>query len=312
MLEAAMLDFIRATEAAFPADAASRSHPEQRRLYDAWCARSNPPLPAGVEAHDQAIPGPGGAVPVRVYRRPDRPLRGSLLYLHGGGFVLGGLDSHAFYTAHLAARLPLAVVAVDYRLAPEHPYPAARDDVRTVLERLQSDPGSIDAAPGALIVGGDSAGGNLAAGLTLYNRDRGGPPLAGQFLSYPLLAAEPLPPSRDADAPLLSLADVLAYRRLYHGDAPPLDDPYAFPLAATELCDLPPALLLPVEHDPLRDEAVAYAERLRAAGVATTLHLGRGLVHGCLRALGRSPGVDAMDRCLLDWLGEQLTNSSDG
>lgn len=108
-------------------------------------------------------------------------------------------------------------------------------------------------------------------------------------------------------APLLSLTDVLAYRRLYHGDTLPLDDPYAFPLAATELAGLPPALLLPVEHDPLRDEAVAYAKRLRTAGVATALQPGPGLIHGCLRALGRSPGVNVMDRYLRNWVSGRLS-----
>ncbi len=305
MLEPEMIAFIHRVEAAFPASAQGPGPAERRALYDAYCVAHNPPRPPGVESVDVSVTGgEGGAVPVRSYRSSLRPRAGTILYLHGGGFVLGGLESHDFFTAELAARTGLTVVAVDYRLAPEHRYPAARDDARTVLDRLQDYPGAFHAEAGVLFVGGDSAGANLAAGLALYNRQRGGPPLAGQFLIYPTLAPEPLPPAAqtEAEAPMLSLADVHAFNQLYHGDAPPVADPFAFPLVAPALSGLPPALLLPVEHDPLRDEALAYHRRLQAAGVDSTLHLGHGLVHGCLRALGQSPGVGTLVSTLCRWL----------
>ena len=307
MLEPEISDFIRRGERMYPEGATDLTPTEQRRLYDQFCAATNPPRPAKVESADSRILGTAGVdIPVRSYRSTRQRRPGCVLYLHGGGFVLGGLDSHDFIAAHLADRTGLAVVAAAYRLAPEHPYPAARDDARAVLAALQSDPGTLGLDPGPLFVGGDSAGANLAASLALHNRDRAGPPLAGQFLIYPLLAAQPTPPASvsEANAPLLTLQDVLRYHFYYHGEELPETDPYAFPLAARDLTQLPPALLMPVEHDPLRDDGVEYYARLRAAGVEAELTVGTGLVHGCLRALGTSPGVEALLSRLCGWLVE--------
>ncbi|HXH04224.1 MAG TPA: alpha/beta hydrolase [Candidatus Competibacteraceae bacterium] len=296
MLEPEMLDFIRATEAFYPADAATRTVAEQRRLYDAYAAAFTPPRPAGVSAEDGAVAAAGRRIPIRLYRDRAGGRAGCILYFHGGGFVLGGLDSHDIVTARLAADTGATVIAVDYRLAPEHRYPAAFDDCRVVLEALRADPARYGVDAGRIVLCGDSAGGNLAAAVALANRDRGGAPLRGLILIYPGLGYQPSLPAfeSEAEAPLLSAADVLAYREFYHGGRTPPDDAYAFPLAARDFCGLPPALLLPVEHDPLRDDCHALRERLQAAGVEAELWLGQGLVHGCLRALGRSPGVDAL------------------
>jgi acetyl esterase/lipase len=158
-----------------------------------------------------------------------------------------------------------------------------------------------------LFVGGDSVGGNLAAGLALYNLQRRGPSLTGQFLIYPTLAPEPQPPAAttEARAPMLSLDEVHALYRVYYGDTLPRSDPFAFPLVAADLAGLAPALLLPVEHDPLRDDAFAYHRRMLLAGVDSRLQLGCGLVHGCLRALGTSPGVEGLTGTLCDWLSSK-------
>lgn len=307
-----MADFIRPGETLFPDGVAGLSPADQRRLYDDLCAATNPSRPPTVRSTDGQVLGMDGTpIPVRSYRSTTRRRHGCVLYLHGGGFVLGGLDSHDFIAAHLADRTGLGLVTAAYRLAPEHRYPAALDDARAVLSALRAEPQQLGIEPGPLFVGGDSAGANLAASLALYNRDRAGPALAGQFLIYPLLAAEPTPPASvaEAQAPLLTLQDVLRYHRLYYGEHIPATDPYAFPLAATRLSDLPPALLMPVEHDPLRDDAVEYQARLRAAGVEAELVMGTGLVHGCLRALGNSPGVDALVGRLCAWLVERSGNS---
>lgn len=303
-----MVAFIRASEAAFPPDAATRSFAEQRQLYDAFCRANNPPRAQGVETVTDWVPGPAQAVPVRIYRRTVVEAAGTVVYFHGGGFILGGLDSHDFFTAHLAAVTGLTVVAVKYRLAPEHPYPAARDDARAVLAAIQTDAGRLGLDTSNVFVGGDSAGGNLAAGLSAFNRDRDGPPLKGQFLVYPTLAAHPRAPASvtEADAPLLTLDDIAAYGRLYHGDRLPAADAYAFPLSARHFAGLPPTWVMPVEHDPLRDDAVDYAKELTAAGVPTHVEMGVGLVHGSLRALGSSPGVDACVASLCRWLTERL------
>lgn len=299
-----MQDFIRLHETFLPPGSAGSGIEAERVAYDAFCAAHNPPRPPGVESVGDTVAGPGGPIPVRIYRATAGTPRGTVLYLHGGGFVMGGLDSHDFFAALLAARTPFVVVAVAYRLAPEHPYPAARDDARAVLRRLQEDPEILGARAGPLVVGGDSAGACLAASLALYNRDRGGPSLAGQFLVYPALAAEPCGPAAETEAraPLLGADEVRAFYRTWHAGTPPPEDPCAFPLSASDFSGLPPAILLPAEHDPLRDDAVEYARRLREHDVEAALYMGAGLVHGYLRALGRSPGTDAQVERLLGWL----------
>lgn len=185
----------------------------QRAAYARMCQAFAPPRPAGLRVLDSCLPA---APPVRVRRyRPDRPAPPggwpALLYLHGGGWMLGGLDSHDFICADLAARLGLLVLAVDYRLAPEHPFPAALQDCLRAWQALSL--GELDEALDGrrLLVAGDSAGGNLAAALCLALRDSGAPSPAAQILLYPLLSAAPSPSRIDcADAPLLGLGDVQA------------------------------------------------------------------------------------------------------
>ncbi len=308
MLEPQIAAFIEEAEAFTAAAPAPRSLDEQRALYDRLCRHLNPPRPAAVSARDGMLPGPAGDIPYRLYCR-DKALqgaKGAILFLHGGGFVLGGLDSHDFIAAHICERTGQPVLAIDYRLAPEHRCPAALDDSAAALAWL----GTQMQDDGRIALCGDSAGATLCAGLALLNRDRGGESLAGMALIYPALGWQlDLPSfSEEAEAPLLRTADLIAYRDAYYG----LDfdhGPYGSPLAAPNLSGLPPVLLLPVEHDPLRDEAYAFAERLRRAGVPVSLHLGKGLVHASLRAAGRSPGVDAMiERCTA-WLSGRLNES---
>jgi acetyl esterase len=290
MLEPQMLEFIEETNAFYPADAASRPIAEQRRLYDRYAAHMTPPRPRGVTAED-AVFGPH-PIAIRAYRNVGVASRGVIVYLHGGGFVLGGLDSHDMITARLAADTGAIVLAVDYRLAPEHPFPAALDDclavVRGVLEaRLSLVPKHVP-----VVLAGDSAGANLCAAIALLLRERSPGKIAGLMLFYPTLAADPTPPARDehAEAPLLTLAGVRWFKKAYLGDR--AQTPQSAPLLAESLARLPPCLLLPVEFDPLRDDAFAFHERLKAAGGQSELVLGKGLVHGCLRALGHSPGVN--------------------
>ncbi|MGE7955503.1 alpha/beta hydrolase [Pseudomonas sp. NPDC089530] len=274
----------------------------QRDSYSRMCQAFTPPRPDGLRVSDVQLAG----VPVRAYC-PSRPMPADgwpcLLYLHGGGWVVGDLDSHDFITAYLAAQLQVLVIAVDYRLAPEQPFPAAFDDCLAVWRALQAG-----ASPFALdkrrqLVIGDSAGGNLAAALCLALRDAGQTLPAAQVLLYPGLGGGADLPSRQqcADAPLLGSNDVEDYLDLY---LPALhrQSPYARPLLATDFSGLPAAFIALAQFDPLRDDGELYHRRLLAAGGRSQLYPGLGLVHGCLRAKGLAPEVDALYGALLDYL----------
>ncbi|HKT95870.1 MAG TPA: alpha/beta hydrolase [Paraburkholderia sp.] len=182
-------------------------------------------------------------------------------------------------------------MVVDYRLAPEHVFPAAFDDCLAVWRQMQAhgDAWGIDTS--SVAVAGDSAGGNLAAALCLEIARIGGVAPRGQALIYPGLGTDHSLPSfhDNADAPLLSAADVEYYLRVYAPDPASHNDPRLAPLAAPSLSGLPPAFVAVAEFDPLRDDGQLYVERLRAAGVPAQFHFGRGLLHGCMRAMGRCP-----------------------
>lgn len=274
-----------------------------RQAYSQMCRAFTPPCPAALQVEDFELAG----VAVRAYHpRIEPPCEGwpCMLYLHGGGWVVGDLDSHDFICMELAAALGALVVAVDYRLAPEHPFPAGFDDCLAVWLHLEAAPFVID--PHRRLVVGDSAGGNLAAALCLALRDAGQSLPQAQVLIYPALGGPVDLPSRYecADAPLLSSRDLDDYHRLYLGGASP--SPYAMPLLADDLGGLPPALVIAAQWDPLRDDGVLYSERLNTAGVDAVLYIGGGLVHGCLRGWGQVPEVDQMYRTLLAYLTDTL------
>ena len=256
--------FVAATEAAYPPEANGASAAENRRFYDAMCAAFRAPRPEGLAVRDQRI----GGVSCRVYGA-DSPV--VVLYLHGGGFVVGGLDSHDDICAEIADATGFQVIAVDYRLAPEHRWPAPLQDVAAVWQALDR--------PG--VVAGDSAGGTLAAALCLSRPARA--PL-GQVLIYPGLGGDGTAPSytENAEAPLLRTADLAAYRAALHGGAAP--DVLAEPLCAPDLSDLPPAFIVTADVDPLRDDGRDYAARLRAAGTPAVWRNEADLPHGYLRA----------------------------
>lgn len=275
-----------------------------RLAYSEMCRAFTPPRPAGLYVVDFELAG----VAVRSYQPPVASASGGvpcIVYLHGGGWVVGDLDSHDFICAELASTLGVLVIAVDYRLAPEHPFPAGFDDCLKVWRVLRTGPFQLD--PARTLVAGDSAGGNLAAALCLALRDAGEPLPAAQVLIYPGLGGDQHLASRSEcnDAPLLTSSDVDCYHALYlQGPAKPRA--YAMPLLAQDFRGLPPALIAVAQFDPLRDDGVLYAERLNAAGVATQLYYGEGLVHGCLRARGQAGEVDALYETLLGYLAEKL------
>ncbi|WP_447776213.1 alpha/beta hydrolase [Pseudomonas chlororaphis] len=293
--------------AAFVARTQSFTSPDSsfkgwRDSYSRMCQAFTPPRPDNLRINELQLAG----VPARAYC-PTSPTPADgwpcLLYLHGGGWVVGDLDSHDFITAYLAAQLQVLVIAVDYRLAPEHPFPAAFDDCLAAWRALQAgaSPFALDAQRQLVI--GDSAGGNLAAALCLALRDAGDPLPAAQVLLYPGLGGSADLPSRSqcADAPLLGSNDLDAYQALYL-PGPSQRSPYARPLLATDFSGLPAAFIALAQFDPLRDDGALYHQRLLAAGGHSQLYPGLGLVHGCLRARGLAPEVDALYGALLDYL----------
>jgi acetyl esterase len=233
------------------------------------------------EVVNLTIPGPAGELPLRLYRPgSERPLP-VLLYFFGGGWVLGTIDTADGVSRSLANSSGALVAVVGYRLAPEHPFPAAVDDCYAAVRWVAGDAGEIGADPARIAVGGDSAGGNLAAAVALRAR-AGGPALAGQILVYPntdQLADDES--TRAADDPFLfNRHSVAWYRQHYLADPADAADPLASPLRAGSLAGLPPALVITAEYDPLRDQGEAYARRLAGAGVPVELSRYPGMAHG--------------------------------
>jgi acetyl esterase/lipase len=246
----------------------------------------------GVDVADRSIPGPGGDLKVRVYRpaaagaatTAGRPL---VVYFHGGGFALGGLDMGNWMCGLVAASVGAVVVSVDYRLAPAHVFPAAVEDCYAALAWAAGSAAELGAT-GRIGVMGESAGGNLAAVTCLIARDRGGPVISHQALMYPATdMTTGAPTTADPSAPFLSAAEISAYRRLYLGPDGDPANPWASPILADHFA-LPPALIQVGEHDPLRDNVVRYAEALRAAGVPVRFTEYVGMPHGFVNFPGLS------------------------
>jgi acetyl esterase len=264
-----MRAFLAEGERLYPDNAVDFSLAEQRDFYTRYCQHFAGKRPASIETEDFKV----GDVPCRRYL-PPKPA-GKLLYLHGGGFVVGGLDSHDAICADIADQTGLEVTAVEYRLAPEHPFPAAFDDCWAVLKTI-----------GTCVVAGDSAGGNLAAALCLKARDASGPSIKGQVLIYPGLGGDMTKGSyiTQAEAPGLTTKDVIYYRETNRGG----HSPFAEPLRATSHANLPQAFLVACGLDPLHDDCFDYAGKLRANGVSAEVRDEPLLIHAFLRARNMS------------------------
>ena len=246
-------------------------------------ARNIPPTEVGAVA-ERSLPGPGGAIRSRIYtpaggRRPH-PL---LVYFHGGGHVIGSLDTHDAIARNLCAGAQCVVASIDYRMGPEHKFPAAFDDGVAATAWLAANAAEIGADPSRLAVGGDSAGGNLAAAVAIAARDAGGPALCHQLLVYPLVDYRCDSQSYETFATgygVLEAETMQWFREHYLRSAADADDWRASPLLADSLADLPPALVFTAECDVLHDEGVAYARALAAAGNAVEHIEASGMIHG--------------------------------
>ena len=258
---------------------------EARRVYRGMCEQSAPaPLEVSL-VENRSIPGPGGPLAIRHYR-PHGIAAGAtlpaLVFFHGGGWVLGDLDTHDHVCRALAHHAQCAVVAVDYRLAPEHRFPAAVDDAIAAMHWVVGHGAELAIDTARIAVGGDSAGGNLAAVVTLAARDAGGPALAYQVLRYPVMDQNAQTDSyaKFGEGYLLTAENMLWFRDCYLGSPAEIDDWRASPLRAANLAGLPPACVITAGFDPLFDEGREYAEKLMAAGVAVHYECFEGQIHG--------------------------------
>jgi len=227
--------------------------------------------------------GPGGSLSLRIYTPRGNGPFPLMVFFHGSGFVVCSLDTHDGLCRNLCAGTGCVVVSVDYRLAPEHPFPAATDDCLAATIWAAANAAALRADPGRVFVAGDSAGGNLAAVTALRIRDEGGPALLGQLLVYPVTDYHhPGTPSmaENAEGYGLTRQGMVWFWGHYLADPADAANPLASPLRATDLSDLPPALVVTAEYDPLRDEGEYYAERLRQAGVPTEMKRWSGMNHG--------------------------------
>jgi acetyl esterase len=234
------------------------------------------------EVEDRRIPGAAGEIGVRVYRPEGRAPLPALVYFHGGGWVIGSLETHDGACRELANRVGCVVVSVDYRLAPESRYPAAAEDCYAATKWVAGNAQALGVDPARIGIGGDSAGGNLTAVVALMARDRGGPALRHQLLIYPVTDADFGRPSyrENAEGYLLTTKAMEWFWGHYVPDPAQRAEPYAAPLRAKDLAGLPPAFVITAEYDPLRDEGEAYAKRLQQAGVPTRLQRYDGAIHG--------------------------------
>jgi acetyl esterase len=272
--------------------------PEQgRQVLAGFAQMGGDPEPVA-RVEDREVPGVVGPIPIRVYTPPGTGPFPMLIYFHGGGWVLGSLETHDPVCRSLTNAAGCVTVSVDYRLAPEHKFPAAPDDCYAATRWLAANAADFSADSERIAVGGDSAGGNLAAVVALMSRDRGGPALVHQMLIYPVTDYLPATPSSQEDAQgyFLTSDDMVWFWNHYVRDQADGNNPYASPLRAMSLSGLPPAQVITAEFDPLRDEGELYAARLQQAGVAVNASRYDGMIHGFFSMAGTlTQGRNALD-----------------
>ena len=255
---------------------------DEARMAIAAMAGLQGPLAELARVENRDIPGPAGDIPVRVYTPAGGGPFPVLVYFHGGGWVIGDLDSHDAVCRTIAHDVPALVVAVHYRRAPEDKFPAAAEDCYAATHWVAEHATELGGDPARVGIGGDSAGGNLSAVVALMARERGGPRLTFQALVYPATDATMDSPSHreNGEGYFLDAAAMEWFWGHYLPSAAERTNPLVSPLRAADLHGLPPALVITAEFDPLRDEGEAYAARLRAAGVPVAVTRYPGMVHG--------------------------------
>ena len=277
LIDAETWAFIERTNSYYPPDTIDYTVAQQRAIYDRMCREFFAGYPEGITAETTIVAA--HAIPIRIYRSATPNNAAMVLYIHGGGFILGGLDSHDDVSAELCARTGYEVVSVDYRLAPEHRHPAAFDDALHAFEWVAK---SYDRP---VVLCGDSAGGNLCAAVAHATRGQAKKPV-GQVLIYPGLGGDRSQASylTHAEAPMLTVRDLDFYKDIRTGGGDRSGDATLAPLADTDFANLPPTVLITAQCDPLSSDGEAYRDRVLAAGGHATWFEEPGLVHGYLRA----------------------------
>jgi acetyl esterase len=256
--------------------------PVEARATGAALADLGVPVQEVARIENRTVPGPAQPIPIRIYRPVPGGTLPALVYFHGGGWVLGGLDSHDRECRALANLSGCTFIAVDYRLAPEHPFPAAVEDAYAATRYIADHAAEFGIDPQRLAVGGDSSGGNLAAVVTMIAREKGGPKIAFQLLVYPAVdATDDHRPSmvQYAEGHFLTRPLMDYFLRLYFPKPEDRRTVQASPLFATDFRGLPPALVITAECDLLRDQGELYAQKLRDAGVPVTVKRYDGMIH---------------------------------
>lgn len=260
---------------------------EQRRLYNEMRAGLAQPIPESLIIEDTTVKAVDGhQIPIRIYRNTQEANQPCCLFFHGGGFVVGNIETHNDFVAELAYKANVTIISVDYRLSPEVHYPTALHDCRDVLIDVVANPSQYGINKDNIALSGDSAGGTLAAGLSLLSRDKNIADIKSQLLIYPWFGGGLVDIGAEVTqetAPLLPADDLGFYAKAYMGEQTEIDK-YAAPLLEKDYSKLPSTFMLTVEHDAIRDDGFIFVERLASAGVKVEHYDAKGLVHGCMQA----------------------------
>lgn len=291
-----MRRFIAEAEAVYAGLPDDASMTLQRRTYERLARKFTRQRPSGVRVRNFVVEGEAGhRLRARVYRPVDATPGATILYFHGGGFSLGSIESHDCVVAELALAASASAVSIEYRLAPEHPFPAAFNDATAAWRHLVENASTLGIDPANTIVAGDSSGAALAVAVCQHAKANRSAMPAGQLLIYPALTADADLPSYvdQADAPMLTAPQLARFWSYYTGAGLHAADPYAAPLKADDFHGLPPAFVTTAHYDPCRDDGAVYASRLRDADVDVVYRCAAKLAHGFIRARAMSPAAAA-------------------
>jgi acetyl esterase len=283
---------------------------DRRILFEAIAEAMRLPPCADVDTSARFVPRSERNVPLRIERHGSAGNQPCLIYMHGGAWMQGSPRTHADITSRIAANNRQTVISVDYALAPEHPFPAAVNECRDTVLWAREHADELGIAPDRIAVGGDSAGGNLAAAVSIALNGTKHAPMA-QLLVYPAVDFEMDKPSyvENANAPLLNVAGMPAVNAMYCGSEENRRSPLAAPLLARSHVGLPPAFIAVAENDPHRDDGYGYADKLRAAGVEVEVDDGKGLIHGYLRAMEYCAASRERLERMSKWLASQYART---
>lgn len=283
-------EFVDRCNAAMPPDFYKWPVNKQRKMYHNLKNVFSYDVPDTVSASDEIAEIGGRKIPFRLYRPRHRRGDGVLIYIRGGGFVVGSLETHHTVVAELCDNSGLLTIAPDFRMAPENPFPAALEDCYGVLEHLAAVASQYGADPDKIVISGDSSGANMAVVVCMMSRDRHGPRIRGQALISPVLDFTRWQQGGQ-DAPLLTGGEMEYYTACYAPQPGQVSDPYVSPLVSGSFEDLPPAYIMGAEMDSLLVDSETYADRLRQHGNEVELVIEPGLVHSAVRARGLCPKV---------------------